>query len=138
MGAVAQETVLRLDKWLWYARFFKTRSAASKAISGGRFRLDGMIMTKPHRQALSGQVLTFVQGDRVRVVKILALGGRRGPAVEAGTLYQDLAPEKGLMINKAQVQKFEFEVRGKGSGRPTKRLRRATDRLKVILNDNED
>ena len=138
MGAVAQETVLRLDKWLWYARFFKTRSAASKAISGGRFRLDGMIMTKPHRQALSGQVLTFVQGDRVRVVKILALGGRRGPAVEAELLYKDLAPVKDLMANKAQIRQFEFEVRGKGSGRPTKRLRRATDRLKVILNDNED
>ena len=138
MGAVAQETVLRLDKWLWYARFFKTRSAANKAISGGRFRLNGMIMTKPHRQALSGQVLTFVQGDRVRVVRVLALGGRRGPAVEAESLYKDLAPVKDLLVGKAQIPKFEFEVRGKGSGRPTKRLRRATDRLKVILNDNED
>ena len=138
MGAVAQETVLRLDKWLWYARFFKTRNAANKAISGGRFRLDGMIMTKPHRQALSGQVLTFVQGDRVRVVRILALGGRRGPAVEAESLYKDLAPVKDLLLDKAQIRKSDFEVRGKGSGRPTKRLRRATDRLKVILNDNED
>ena len=138
MGAVAQETVLRLDKWLWYARFFKTRSAANKAISGGRFRLDGMIMTKPHRQALSGQVLTFVQGDRVRVVRVLALGGRRGPSVEAESLYKDLAPVKDLLVGKAQIPKFKFEVRGKGSGRPTKRLRRATDRLKVILSDNED
>jgi ribosome-associated heat shock protein Hsp15 len=95
-------------------------------------------MTKPHRQALTGQVLTFVQGNRVRVVRILALGGRRGPAVEAESLYKDLAPVKDLLVGKAQIQKFEFEVRGKGSGRPTKRLRRATDRLKVILNDNED
>ncbi|MDP4784905.1 MAG: S4 domain-containing protein, partial [Alphaproteobacteria bacterium] len=62
MNAGAPETVIRLDKWLWYARFFKTRSAASKAISAGRFRLDGQVMTKPHRQALCGQVLTFVQG----------------------------------------------------------------------------
>ncbi|MDC1383268.1 S4 domain-containing protein [Candidatus Puniceispirillum sp.] len=138
MGAVAQKTVLRLDKWLWYARFFKTRSAANKAISGGRFRVDGIIMTKPHRQALCGQVLTFVQGDRIRVIEILALGGRRGPAVEAESLYKNLAPVKDLRAKKTQVQKFEFEVRGKGSGRPTKRLRRATDRLKVILNDNED
>ncbi|MDC0062881.1 S4 domain-containing protein, partial [Candidatus Puniceispirillum sp.] len=79
MGADAQDTLLRLDKWLWYARFFKTRSAATKAISGGRFRLDGMVMNKPHRQALCGQVLTFIQGDRIRVIKITALGSRRGP-----------------------------------------------------------
>ena len=64
-------------------RGFKSRSAATKAISGGRFRLDGMIMNKPHRQALCGQVLTFIQGDRVRVIKIMALGSRRGPASEA-------------------------------------------------------
>ena len=85
MDAGAQNARLRLDKWLWYARFFKTRRAASKAISGGRFRLDGMIMNKPHRQALCGQVLTFIQGDRVRVIKIMALGSRRGPASEAGS-----------------------------------------------------
>ena len=53
---------------------FKTRSSATKAISGGRFRLDGMVMNKPHRQAICGQVLTFIQGDRIRVIKITALG----------------------------------------------------------------
>ncbi|MDA1152932.1 MAG: RNA-binding S4 domain-containing protein, partial [Proteobacteria bacterium] len=90
MNAAAPEAVLRLDKWLWYARFFKTRSAASKAISGGRFRLDGQVMAKPHRQAICGQVLTFVQGTRVRVIKIVALGSRRGPAPEAALLYEDL------------------------------------------------
>ena len=73
------ETGLRLDKWLWYARFFETRAVASKAISNGRFRLDGEVMSKPHRQAKCGQVLTFSQGTRVRVVRIKALGSRRGP-----------------------------------------------------------
>ena len=92
MSADAQDTPLRLDKWLWYARFFKTRSAATKAISGGRCRLDGIVMNKPHRQALFGQVLTFIQGDRIRVIRILALGGRRGPASEASVLYGDLTP----------------------------------------------
>ena len=138
MGAGAQVTVLRLDKWLWYARFFKTRSAANKVISGGRFRLNGLVMTKPHRQAVCGQVLTFSQGDRVLIIKILALGSRRGPAVEAALLFNDLTPVEGMLANKVQIQQSEFEARGKGSGRPTKRQRRATDRLKAILNDDGD
>ena len=138
MNAHAQGTLLRLDKWLWYARFFKTRSAATRVISGGRFRLDGVIMSKPHRQALCGQVLTFIQGDRVRVIKITALGCRRGPASEASLLYEDLTPALGVPGKSSKVRQPEFETRSKGSGRPTKLERRATDRLKARINDNED
>jgi ribosome-associated heat shock protein Hsp15 len=138
MGANAQDKTLRLDKWLWYARFFKTRSAATKAILAGRFRLDGMVVNKPHRQALCDQVLTFIQGDRVRVIKIMALGSRRGPSSEAALLYEDLTPERDAPAKTVKAAKLEFEARGKGSGRPTKRQRRATDRLKAILNDDED
>ena len=86
-GESSSERALRLDKWLWYARFFKTRANASKAISGGRFRLDGEVMSKPHRAAQPGQVLTFMQAERVRVIRIVALGTRRGPADEAVELY---------------------------------------------------
>ena len=95
-------------------------------------------MTKPHRQALCDQVLTFIQGDRVRVIKILVLSGRRGPAIEAELLYEDLTPVTDLLTKHEKAFRPEFEVRGKGSGRPTKHQRRATDRLKVILNDDED
>ena len=95
-------------------------------------------MAKPHRQALCGQILTFTQGERVRVIEILALGSRRGPALEASLMYKDLTPVKDMLANKVQIQQLEFEARGKGSGRPTKRQRRATDRLKAILNDDED
>ena len=137
MSAAAPDMILRLDKWLWYARFFKTRSAASKAISGGRFRLDGQVMAKPHRQAICGQVLTFVQGTRVRVIKIVALGSRRGPATEAALLYEDLAPAPE-MVEKTTPKSLEFEARGKGSGRPTKRQRRETDRLKTGLESDEN
>ena len=137
MGAHAQDTLLRLDKWLWYARFFKSRSAANKAISGGRFRLDGMVMNKPHREAICGQVLTFIQGDRIRVIKIMALGTRRGPAREASLLYEDLAPARDAPSKTSKVQQPEFEARSKGSGRPTKLQRRATDRLKARIDDNE-
>ena len=137
MGADAQNAQLRIDKWLWYARFFKTRRAATKAISGGRFRLDGMIMNKPHRRALCGQVLTFVQGDRVRVIKIMALGNRRGPASEASVLYKDITPASDLPSKTIEETPPEFEARIKGSGRPTKLQRRATDWLKAKINGRE-
>lgn len=133
-----QDAALRLDKWLWYARFFKTRSAATKAIQGGRFRLDGEIMSKPHRQAICGQVLTFVQGSHVRVIRILTLGSRRGPAPEAALLYEDLAPITPRDTAAGSPGKFGFETRGKGEGRPTKRQRRQTDRLKGDFIDSED
>lgn len=123
------EKALRLDKWLWFARFFKTRGLATKAISGGRFRLDGTIMNKPHRAAIPGQVLTFAKGDSVRVIKIVALGSRRGPAVEAALLYEDMAPPPPKRADNAP-RKSSFEAREKGSGRPTKRARRLTDKLK--------
>ena len=138
MNAGAPETVIRLDKWLWNARFFKTRSVASKAILSGHFRLDGQVITKPHRQALCGQVLTFVQGDRVRVIKVVAIGTRRGPAPEAALLFEDLAPVEATSSKAAKTKLPKFEARGKGSGRPTKRQRRETDRLKTGLKSDED
>ena len=127
------DTLLRLDKWLWYARFFKTRALATKAIAGGRFRLDGEVMSKPHRTALPGQVLTFMTGDRVRVIRIVALGSRRGPASEAVTLYEDLSPEMPKRTTGAAVATPTFERRERGAGRPTKRDRRATQNLKSDL-----
>ena len=137
MSADVRDMPLRLDKWLWYGRFFKTRSAATKAISDGRFRLDGMVMNKPHRQAICGQVLTFIQGDRIRVIRILALGSRRGPASEASDLFEDLTPALDVLQKTERPKQPEFEARSKGSGRPTKLQRRATDRLKAKINDNE-
>ena len=138
MDANLQDTVLRLDKWLWFARFFKTRSTATRAISEGRFRLNGMVMTKPHRQALCGQVLTFTQGNRVRVIKIVALGSRRGPSSEAALMYEDLTPATHSYLKMEKTKQSKFEARSKGSGRPTKRQRRETDRLKAIANNDED
>jgi ribosome-associated heat shock protein Hsp15 len=138
MADAHEEAGLRLDKWLWYARFFKTRALASKAISNGRFRLDGDLMSKPHRQAKSGQVLTFSQGTRIRVVRIKALGARRGAANEAALLYDDLAPVMPATENNKLVAVPAFEERQVGGGRPTKRQRRETDRLKAGILDSED
>ena len=83
---------LRLDKWLWYARFFKSRSIASEICNAGKVRLGGEPVKKANRQLRTGDVLTFPQGRHIRVVKVLALASRRGPASEAALLYEDLKP----------------------------------------------
>lgn len=128
-GGSEDSKPLRLDKWLWYARFFKTRALATRTISAGRFRVDGDVVSKPHRAALPGQVLTFTQGDRVRVIRILQLGTRRGPASEAAELYEDLSPEVPRTRDDRPAEPT-FESREKGEGRPTKRERRAVTKLK--------
>lgn len=84
--------VVRLDKWLWHARFFKTRSLAARQVAEGRVRINGARTDRPARAVGPGDVLTFPQGDRVRVVRVLATGLRRGPAAEAAALYEELPP----------------------------------------------
>ncbi len=120
---------LRIDKWLWYARFFKTRAAATKMVQSGKFRLDGQVMSKPHRHVQIGQTLTFAQGHHIRVIQVEQLAVRRGPASEAAALYTDLAPVQERPKqheNKAP----QFEMRHAGAGRPTKKHRRETEKLK--------
>lgn len=107
---------IRLDKWLWQARFFKSRSLAAAEVSAGHVRVDGQQTVKPARTVLPGMVLTFTQGERVRVVRILAPGHRRGPAAEAQALYEDLSPpQTDIPPNPAY----------EGKGRPSGRDRRA-------------
>ncbi|MBS0221469.1 MAG: RNA-binding S4 domain-containing protein [Proteobacteria bacterium] len=81
---------MRLDKWLWHARFFKTRSLAARYVEKSRCRVDGRVTDKPHSIVTPGMVLTFALGSRVRVVRIRALGERRGPAPEAQALYDEI------------------------------------------------
>lgn len=83
---------IRIDRWLWQARFFKTRAAASRLCARGRVRVDGRVIAKAHYAIRAGDVLTFPQARRIRVVRVLALGTRRGPAAEAAALYEDMAP----------------------------------------------
>jgi ribosome-associated heat shock protein Hsp15 len=124
-------TPVRLDKWLWFARFFKTRGLATKLISTGKLRINGEITSKPHRQAQIGQILTFAQGTHIRVVRIDEIGKRRGPAAEAELLYTDIDPPEARKVDKeARHQNSRFENRLTGSGRPTKKDRRQTIRLK--------
>ena len=85
---------IRLDKWLWRARFFKSRAIASKLCAAGRVRIDREVTTKAHAAIRVGQVLTFPQARDIRVVRVVALGTRRGPAAEARTLYDDLVADE--------------------------------------------
>lgn len=87
---------IRLDKWLWQARFFKNRSIAARFCDKGGVRIDGARTDKSHFAVRVGQVLTFRQANRIRVVRIRALGTRRGPASEAAGLYEDLSDEGRL------------------------------------------
>lgn len=84
---------LRLDKWLWQARFLKSRSLAAEFIEDGHCRVNGNPVSKPGFSIAVGDVLTFPQGKEIRLIRILALGLRRGPAPEARELYLDLAPK---------------------------------------------
>jgi ribosome-associated heat shock protein Hsp15 len=118
---------IRLDKWLWYARMFKSRSLASKICQAGKVRINRTAVAKASATVRIGDVLTLPQGDRIRVLEIIELGSRRGPAEEARTLYNDLSPP--VPTRKARGL-AKGEVREKGAGRPTKADRRATDRLK--------
>ena len=81
---------LRLDKWLWQARFFKTRAEAAELIGKGRVRVNGARMPKPGHGIAVQDVLTFPQNGTIRLIRIIGLGLRRGPANEAQSLYIDL------------------------------------------------
>ena len=106
----------RLDKWLWFARFFKTRSLATKQVSAGHVRVNSVKASKPSQTVCVGDVLTFPQGRRIRVVRIEGIGVRRGPAPEAQALYTDMTPPPEPPTHRV-------------GPRPTKKVRRDMDRL---------
>lgn len=122
-GEPSDASALRLDKWLWFARFFKSRTLAARICVGGNIRLNRMVVKKAHQAVRPGDVLTFPQGWRIRVVRVCALGERRGPVAEAQRLYEDLTPPGPVREGPPVAE------RRAGSGRPTKRDRRAIDRL---------
>ena len=86
---------LRLDKFLWFARIVKTRSAAQSLAEDGRIRIDGRVIDRAHAPVRVGDVLSFALRGEVRVLKVEALPARRGPAAEARALYSELTSEGG-------------------------------------------
>ncbi len=117
---------IRLDKWLWAARFFKTRSQASQAIDLGRVRIDGERI-KPAREARIGEVLDVQVGEqRLRLV-VRALSSQRGPASVARELYQETADSIARRERRSEQRAAEPAQSIKG--RPTKRDRRELGKI---------
>ena len=93
---------IRLDKWLWQARFFRSRVLATEAVAAGQFRLNGQRVTKPAQSVGAGDTLTFAQDARVRLIRVQSTGQRRGSFPEAQTLYLDLDVPPGHAVPKTE------------------------------------
>ena len=112
---------LRIDKWLWFARLAKTRTLAQKLAVSGRVRINRRKNDSAAHQVKVGDVLTIAFDASVRILKVAALGARRGPAAEARQLYEDLSPPPPAEPARGRTP---------GAGRPTKRDRRAFERFR--------
>src|SRR5262245_34043652 len=114
----------RIDKWLWHARVVRTRSAAAALAGSGHVRVNGARIDASSRPVRPGDVITIALDRRVRVLKVTGYAERRGSATEAVGLYEDLSPPPA-----PPAEEPTAGARDQGSGRPTKRDRRAIDRL---------
>ena len=120
----------RLDKWLWCARLAKTRTQAAALVTGGKIRINRIKTEKPAHAVKIGDVITASLGPKVRVLAVKAIGDRRGSADIARLLFDDLTPAPPPLEENAGMSDGPSGFRDSGTGRPTKRDRRLTDRLK--------
>ena len=131
-GAGAQ----RLDKWLWFARIVKSRTLAASLIEAGRFRINRAKALKASALVKPGDVVTSSVQRTVRLLKVVSAGHRRGPPAEAARLYEEMterSPAGGRreasVATRPAAGQTDHAGREPGSGRPTKRDRRQTDKL---------
>jgi len=119
---------MRLDKWLWAARFFRTRSLAQQAVAGGRVQLNGD-RTKPAHEVKAGDSVIVRVGDWRWEVKVKGLSDRRGPAEEARKLYDETAESRAERERVSDLRRWGTEPAADLKGRPTKRDRRRMEEL---------
>ena len=119
---------MRLDKWLWAARFFKTRSLASDAVDGGKVKLNG-VATKPAKELKVGDRLQIRAGDQDWEIVVQGLNEQRRPAPEAQLLYQETPDSLRQRAQAAELRKLAPTPAPDYKGRPTKRDRRELNRL---------
>ncbi|MDA0978500.1 MAG: S4 domain-containing protein [Proteobacteria bacterium] len=119
---------IRIDKWLWAARFFKTRARAKEAIDGGKVHLNGQ-RTKPAREVAIGDTLRIRQGWDEKIVVVSALSEQRRGAPEAQALYEETAESVARREQEASQRKMAGQ-QVRTEGRPTKRDRRMIHRFK--------
>jgi ribosome-associated heat shock protein Hsp15 len=120
---------MRLDKWLWAARFYRTRSLAQQAIEAGGVRLE-QVRVKPSKEVKAGDRLSIRLGDAQWEVAVRALSERRGPATEARRLYEESDESRLRREARIAERKLAGEPARALHGRPTKRDRRALERLR--------
>lgn len=118
----------RLDKWLWAARFYKTRALAVDAIKGGRVSLNGQ-RSKPGHEVAAGDCIRLRQGHELKTIIVLGLSQRRGPASEAQQLYEETSESIERRSQERELRQLAGEQRPRGAGRPSKRDRRQIQRL---------
>lgn len=119
---------IRLDKWLWAARFFKTRSLAANTVKGGKVSVNGQ-HAKPGRELIIGDILTIRQGHELKTVIVLALSSKRGPASVAQQLYEETTESIKQRQKEKTLRQLSQTHRSGGEGRPTKRQRRQIHRF---------
>ena len=120
---------MRVDKWLWAARFFKTRSLAQTAVEGGKIRLNGE-RVKPAKDLRIGDRLEIAAGDSLWEIEVAGLSDKRGPAVDARKLYEESEASRLKRIAEAQSRRLGAEPASSLAGRPTKRDRRTLAKLR--------
>ena len=125
---------VRIDKWLWAARFFKTRALAAEAVAGGRVEVGGHHV-KPGRDVKLGDVVRVRIGPFVHVVTVRALSGRRGPAAEAAKLYEEDPASRAEREKLREQHRLAAHAFAFGEGKPTKKERRALEEVRTRLGD---
>ena len=128
---------VRIDKWLWAARFFKTRSIAKQAIDGGKVHIDGQ-RVKPSREIELGAILIIRQGYDEREVKVIALSDKRGPAKIAATLYQETEQSVARREKLAEERKAASIYSARPESKPNTRQRRHIHRFKREVFSRDD
>jgi ribosome-associated heat shock protein Hsp15 len=119
---------LRIDKWLWAARFFKTRSLASQAVETGKVRVGGD-RVKPAKEVRVGDAIVVDNGATRWEVAVVALSDLRGPAAQARGLYEETAASQARRVAEVEQRRLSREPALSIVGRPTKRDRRRIDHL---------
>jgi ribosome-associated heat shock protein Hsp15 len=120
---------VRVDKWLWAARFFKTRQLAVEAIEKGRVTLE-KTPVKPAKELRGGEVLVIRINDAVWEIEVLAVSDQRGPATVARTLYRETPEGARARVEQIERKRLYAEPAQQVAGRPTKRDRRVLDSFK--------
>ncbi len=120
---------VRIDKWLWAARFFKTRSLATQAVQGGRVQVEGL-RVKPSRDVQVGETVAVTVGETTTTVVVRALADKRGSAPQAALLYEETDESRRARERRRELRRMAPPPGADLAGRPSKRDRRRIDAIR--------